>query len=115
LYRAALVRLAALQCVVFVLQEVLERLRTGAPVSALLRGDFLAIGLAMQLLVAVVIALVLTLLGVSGEAIGRALSKGATRRTIAVLILPAREIVRAAGAVSSDPARAPPSPSVPLA
>jgi cytochrome bd-type quinol oxidase subunit 2 len=112
LYRAALIRLAALQSAVFVLQEVLERVRAGAPVSELLHGNFLAIGLAMQLIVAVLIALVLTLLGVTGEAIGRALSKGSTRRTIAVLILPAREIVRAAVAVSSDLPRAPPGRSV---
>jgi hypothetical protein len=111
LYRAALIRLAALQSAVFLLQEVLERVRAGAPVSELLHGDFLVIGLAMQLVVAVVVALVLTLLGLSAEAIGRALSKGSTRHTIAVLILPAREIVCAAVAVSSDPARAPPGRS----
>jgi hypothetical protein len=115
LYRAALIRLAALQSVVFLLQEVLERLRAGSPVSELFHGDFLAIGLAMQLVVAVVIALVLTLLGLTGEAIGRALSRGSTRRTIALLVLPARENVRAAVAVSSDPARAPPGPLVSFA
>ena len=115
LYRAALIRLAALQSVVFLLQEVLERLRAGSPVSELFHGDFLAIGLAMQLVVAVVVALVLTLLGLTGEAIGRALSRGSTRRTIALLVLPARETVRAAVAVSSDPARAPPGRSVSFA
>jgi hypothetical protein len=57
-YRAALVRLAALQSVVFVLQEVLERVRAGAPVSELLHGNFLAIGVAIQLAVALVVALV---------------------------------------------------------
>jgi hypothetical protein len=115
LYRAALIRLAALQSVVFLLQEVLERVRAAAPVSELLHGDFLVIGLAMQLVVAIVIARVLTLLGVTGEAIGRAISKGSTRRAIALLFLPAREIVRAGVAVSSDPARAPPHGSVSFA
>jgi hypothetical protein len=109
LYRAALIRLAALQSAVFLLQEVLERVRAGAPVSELLHGDFLVIGLAMQLVVAVVVALVLTLLGLSAEAIGRALSKGSTRHTIAV------QIVCAAVAVSSDPARAPPGRSLSFA
>ena len=107
-YRAALVRLAALQSVVFVLQEVLERVRAGAPVSELLHGNFLAIGVAMQLAVALVVALVLTLLGLTGEAIGRALSMGSTRRAIALPVASGQDIVRAGVAVSSDPARAPP-------
>jgi hypothetical protein len=115
LYRAALIRLAAIQSAVFLLQEVLERVRAGAPVSELLHGNFLAIGLATQLVVAVAIALVLTLLGLTAEAIGRAFSKGSTRRTIAALILPAQEIVRAALVLSSDPARAPPGRSLSFA
>src|SRR5438876_436490 len=57
-YGQALLRLGTLQSAVFVLQEYLERLHTGAPLSGLFHDGFLAIGVAAQLLVATVVALV---------------------------------------------------------
>ena len=110
-YRGALFRLGALQSVVFVLQEVLERVRAGVPLSGLAHGDFLLIGIAMQLLVAVAIAFVLTLLSVTGEAIGRAIASERTPRTTEAHSLSAEEIVRAAVSSLSDRPRAPPSRS----
>jgi hypothetical protein len=73
--RTIAIRLAGLQTSLFVVQEVLERLRVGAPLSELERGGFLLIGIAVQIAVAVGIALVLALLGRTAAAIGRALSK----------------------------------------
>ncbi len=72
-YRAAALRLVALQAAIFVVQEVAERLISGAPVASLLHGSFLLVGLAVQVLVAAAVALVLTGLGGAAEALGRRL------------------------------------------
>jgi hypothetical protein len=72
--RRSALRLAALQVSLFVIQEVVERLLAHAPVSSMLHGPFLSIGLALQVLVAAALALVLSFLGRAAEAIGRALA-----------------------------------------
>jgi hypothetical protein len=73
-YRSSAIRLVALQSAVFVVQEVLERVHAGVPVSGLLHGSFLLVGLAVQILVAAALAVVLSWLGRAAEAIGRALA-----------------------------------------
>jgi hypothetical protein len=73
-YRSAALRLVALQSAAFVVQEILERLHAGAPIGGLAHGGFLAVGLAVQILVAAALALILAWLGRAAEAIGRALA-----------------------------------------
>ncbi len=73
-FRRSALALAALQISLFVVQEVVERLLAGAPVSSLLHGPFLSLGLAVQVLVATALALALSFLGRAALAIGRALA-----------------------------------------
>jgi hypothetical protein len=81
-YRVTALRLAGLQASVFVVQEVVERVHVGSPLSGLLHGGFLAAGLAVQVLVAGVLAVVLTWLGRAAEAIGRALTSSMPLRRV---------------------------------
>lgn len=68
-------RLALLQPAIYLVHEVLERLVVGAPLSGLLDHRLLLTGVAVQVLVAVGVAAVLTLLGRAAEAAGRALRR----------------------------------------
>jgi hypothetical protein len=79
-YRSSAIRLVALQSAVFVVQEILERMHVGAPVSGLFHGGILLAGLAVQILIAAALAVVLSWLGRAGEAIGRALAPAPARR-----------------------------------
>jgi hypothetical protein len=73
-FRRSALKLVALQISLFVVQEIVERLLAGAPVSGLGHGPFLSLGLAVQVLVAAGLALLLSFLGRAAEAIGRALA-----------------------------------------
>jgi len=66
-------RLALLQPAIYVGHEILERLVVGAPLSDLLGHQLLLTGVVVQMLVALGVAAVLTLLGRAAEAAGRAL------------------------------------------
>ena len=106
-------RLALLQSGIFVVQEVLERLAAGAPLSGLVeqRGMLLN-GVLVQVLVAFGVAAVLHLLGRAAEAVGRALRRPGTCRARRVPVhwpaLPARAS-RRPGATAAI--RAPPLPA----
>jgi hypothetical protein len=67
-------RLSVLQVAIFIVQEGLERLLAGAPIATVLHDDILVFGVVVQLAVAAVIALVLTLLGRVADAVGRAIA-----------------------------------------
>jgi ABC-type transport system involved in cytochrome bd biosynthesis fused ATPase/permease subunit len=79
-FRRSALRLALLQVSIFAVQEIFERVLAGAPVSGLLHGPFLTVGLAVQILVAASIALVLAFLGRAAEVIGRALAPERSQR-----------------------------------
>ena len=79
-FRRSALRLAALQIILFLVQEAVERMLAGAGVSSLLHGPFLSLGLSVQVLVAAGLALLLSLLGRTAEAIGRALGPAAPLR-----------------------------------
>jgi hypothetical protein len=87
-------RLATLQATVFVVQEALERVHAGAPVSGLARDGFVAVGIMMQVLVAVISAVILAWLGRTAEALARAcarprsVSGAAVARSVLALLLP---------------------------
>jgi hypothetical protein len=73
-FRWFVVRLALLQTAIFVVQEILERVESGAPLSGLLRGGFVAIGVVAQVSVAGLLALALTWIGKLAEIAGRVLA-----------------------------------------
>jgi hypothetical protein len=73
--RSTGIRLAALQASLFVVQEVLERLRVQDPLSILGQGRLLLIGISIQMVVALAIALMLALLGRTAAAIARAVTR----------------------------------------
>jgi uncharacterized membrane protein len=79
-YRSSALQLAALQSAIFLVQETLERVHVGAPLSGLLHDGFIGVGIVMQVLVAMVLALILTVLGLTAEAIGRALARSRVAR-----------------------------------
>ena len=86
--RSSAIRLAALQTSLFLVQEVLERVRVGESLSSLGRGGFLLVGVAIQVVVALAIALVLALLGRTAAAVVRAIirrprSRAADRHRLA--------------------------------
>jgi hypothetical protein len=87
---SAAIRLATLQSSLFVVQEVLERLRVGAPLSALGRGGFLLVGISVQIAVAVAIALVLAILARGAAAVARALATREVAPNAADVLAPAR-------------------------
>jgi hypothetical protein len=78
------VRLALLQIAIFLVQEVLERAAAGAPLATLLDARLLAAGMLVQILVAAVLATVLTLSGRAAQAAGRALRLRGRRRPATV-------------------------------
>lgn len=78
------VRLALLQVSIFLVQEVLERAAAAAPLTTLLDARLLAAGMLVQILVAAVLATVLTLSGRAALAAGRALRRPYRPRPAAV-------------------------------
>jgi hypothetical protein len=71
-------RLALLQTAIYLLQELLERVASGAPPAWLLHDRALAVGIPLQLALAAVVAAVLLLAGRAAEAAGRALARRVT-------------------------------------
>ncbi len=67
------VRLAALQVGIYLVQELLERLMAGLPLASVALEQLLLLGLPVQVLVAVAVATVLVVLAHAAEAVGRAL------------------------------------------
>ena len=65
--------LAGFQVAIYLVQEALERLEVGIPVHALLDGRLLVTGVVVQTTIALVLAVLLTVVGRAAEAIGRAL------------------------------------------
>jgi hypothetical protein len=66
-------QLAGFQLAIYLVQETLERLEAGIPAHALLDARLLVTGVAVQMAIALVLAVLLTVVGRVAEAVGRAL------------------------------------------
>jgi hypothetical protein len=66
-------QLAGFQLAIYLVQETLERLEAGIPAHALLDGRLLVTGVVVQTAIALVLAVLLTVVGRVAEAAGRAL------------------------------------------
>jgi hypothetical protein len=66
-------QLAGFQLAIYLVQETLERLEAGIPPHALWDGRLLVTGVVVQAAIALVLAVLLTLVGRAAEAVGRAL------------------------------------------
>jgi hypothetical protein len=66
-------QLAGFQVAIYLVQETLERLEVGIPAHTLLDGRLLVTGVVVQMAIAVVLAVLLTVVGRVAEAVGRAL------------------------------------------
>jgi len=109
-YRSTALGLAALQTSVFVLQEVIERLASGAPLGSLTHEGFLLLGIAVQILIAAGVTCLLLLVGRTAEAIGRALAAASKLRRVRVrFVLPTLAPPAAATLLGPRLTRAPPS------
>ena len=73
-------RLALLQVTIYLVQELIERAAAGVPLGGPVDGRLLLTGIAVQLLVAAVLALGLTWAGRVAEVAGRALRRRRLRR-----------------------------------
>jgi hypothetical protein len=73
-------RLALLQVTIYLLQELIERAAAGVPLGGPVNGRLLLAGIAVQLLVAVVLALGLAWAGRVAEVAGRALRRRSLHR-----------------------------------
>lgn len=104
-------RLCLLQSSIFAVQELLERVATGHPVSEVVRGRLLFVGFLIQVVVAVTVATVMVWLGRAAEAVGRAFARDPWRRHV---LLPLAWPVTAVRPVSRPRGvrgiRAPPGP-----
>jgi hypothetical protein len=78
-------RLAGFQVAIYLVQETLERLEAGVPPHTL--GRLLVLGVAVQVVIAVLLALLVTVVGRAAEAVGRALRRAPCRREAAGLPL----------------------------
>jgi hypothetical protein len=101
-------RLGAIQSVIFVLQEVIERLEAHAPLTTLLTGRLLLVGVLVQTLVAVALAFVLFFIARAAAAAGHALRRAAPVRP-SPLPHPVRVVaVRQTAVAAAGGIRAPP-------
>jgi hypothetical protein len=75
-------RLALLQVTIYLVQELIERAAAGVPVVSPVDGRLLLAGVAVQLLVAAVLAVVLTWAGRVAEVAGRALRRRRRRHQL---------------------------------
>jgi hypothetical protein len=82
-------RLALAQVAIYLVQETLERLAAGAPLSTLAQDHLLQLGILIQVLVAAASAILLAWLGRAAEAAGRALRRSSLARPPAFPIRPA--------------------------
>ena len=65
-------RLALLQATIFLVQEALERLAVGVPLTGVVNGRLLLLGVSVQVLVAVALAVLVTWAGRAAEVAGAA-------------------------------------------
>jgi hypothetical protein len=77
-------QLAGLQLTIYLVQEMLERVAVGAPLASLLDGRLLAVGVLVQVAIAVGLAILLCTAGVAAEAAGRALRQRFRRQEATV-------------------------------
>jgi ABC-type Fe3+-siderophore transport system permease subunit len=108
-YRSSAIRLGALQTAIFLTQESLERLHAGVPLAGLAHDGLVFVGVAVQLAVAAFLALVLTLLGLTAEAVGRALGRRRVRPVREGFLRPQLVRVPRTVALSGFRTRAPPA------
>ncbi|GBC87271.1 hypothetical protein HRbin12_01274 [bacterium HR12] len=112
-----ILRLAAMQVAVFLVQEIGERWASGAPADRVLRGGLLPIGIAFQIAIAALGAVLLRSALRAAERLGRGLAPrriGAAEDR-ATAPAPVREAVRAtAAALTSWTPRGPPAPHKPI-
>jgi hypothetical protein len=81
-------QLAGFQVAIYLVQEALERLEAGSAPHALLDGRLLVTGVAVQSVIALVLAVLLTLAGRAAEAVGRALRRPDRHPVATALPLP---------------------------
>jgi hypothetical protein len=74
------IRLGVMQSVIFLLQEVLERLEAHAPITTLMTGRVLLVGVLIQTLVGLALAFVLFFIARAAAAAGYALRRPAPAR-----------------------------------
>ena len=102
------VQLGILQALIFALQEVVERLDVHAPLTTLLTGRLLVVGMLIQALVALALAFVLFFVARAAAAAGHALRRPAHARPSplprpALLARPPRIALAAAGGIRAPP------------
>jgi len=102
------VRLGIMQSLIFVLQEVVERLDVHAPLTTLLTGRLLLVGVLIQALVALALAFVLFFVARAAAAAGFALRRPAHARPSdlprpALFAAPPRIALAAAGGIRAPP------------
>jgi hypothetical protein len=83
-------RLALLQVAIFGLQEIVERASVGYPITDWSSDRLLAIGVVVQVVVALVAATLLVWLGRAAEAVGRAFGVARLPRALRVVVVPFR-------------------------
>jgi hypothetical protein len=98
---ATSIRLAVLQVVGFAALEAVERGLSGGGVGHMLNENVFLIGIALQLVTALIGALLLVLLGRAVAAIASALRRPVRRATNPTLTRPAKTVVRAIERVAS--------------
>jgi hypothetical protein len=110
---AVAARLALLQVGIYVVQEVLERLQAGVPLSELARDHILLVGIPIQILVALAISVLLVGLRKAGEQAGSVLRAAPLPRPSRRHVRPPRRAGRPAGAsILLRGIRGPPAPGV---
>ena len=102
-------RLALLQVAIFSLQEIVERASVGYPLGDLSSDRLLAIGVFVQVMVALLAATLLVWLGRAAEAVGRAFGLARLPRAVRVVVVPPRVATpRAPGLAGARGIRGPP-------
>jgi len=102
------IRLGVMQSLIFVLQEIVERLDVHAPLTTLLTGRLLLIGVLVQSLVAVALAFVLFFVARVAAAAAHALRRPAHARPAplprpTLVAVPPRAAIAVAGGIRAPP------------
>ena len=101
-------RLAVMQSVIFVLQEVIERLEARVPLTTLMTGRLLLVGVLVQALVALALAFVLFFIARAAAAAGHALRRPSPVRASPVprpvrVVAVRQTAIAAAGGIRAPP------------